>query len=268
MTASAESAPSAPLESLRHALTEARAELVRHPVYHAVDSPEKLRLFMGWHVFAVWDFMSLAKRLQRDVTCVTLPWTPPASAAAARFVNEVVLSEESDVGPDGNPASHLELYVRAMEEVEADTAPIETFLRQIESGTELSDALVAARAPEGAAAFVGDTIDIAQNGTTVEVAAAFLFGREDVIPDMFERLLEHWSEDSVAWFRYYLQRHIELDGDEHGPLAERLLADVAGTDPVAWKAAEEAATRAIRSRLRLWDDLVVALESVSGLGAD
>src|SRR6266850_2529621 len=108
-------------------LAEARRRLLDHTIYKKVASVESLRSFMKAHVFAVWDFMSLAKRLQRDLTCVSLPWMPPVDREGARLINEITLSEGSDNGPDGSPISHLELYVRAMKEVGADTRQFEAF---------------------------------------------------------------------------------------------------------------------------------------------
>jgi hypothetical protein len=89
---------------------------------------------MQIHVFAVWDFMSLVKRLQSEVTVQRLPWMPPANAEIARFANEVVLGEESDLGPDKKPASHFELYLRAMDEIGADTQVVRTFMQKIARG--------------------------------------------------------------------------------------------------------------------------------------
>ena len=91
-----------------------RAALLEHPIYTQVDSVADLRRFMEDHVFAVWDFMSLLKRLQQDMTCVTVPWFPADNAKAARLINDIVIGEETDVGPDGSYISHLALYLRAM----------------------------------------------------------------------------------------------------------------------------------------------------------
>src|SRR5882724_6088954 len=70
-------------------------EAVRtHPLYEHVSDEHSLRLLMRTHVFAVWDFQSLLKSLQRSLTCVEVPWLPTADAEARRFVNEIVLEEK------------------------------------------------------------------------------------------------------------------------------------------------------------------------------
>src|SRR5580698_8271457 len=78
------------LEELREQITPLREELLHHSIYNEVCSLERLREFMQIHVFAVWDFMSLVKRLQGEVTSTSLPWMPPLRSRIAGFANEVV----------------------------------------------------------------------------------------------------------------------------------------------------------------------------------
>jgi DUF3050 family protein len=232
-----------------------------HPLYAAVDTLPRLRRFMSVHVFAVWDFMCLAKRLQRDFTSLDELWRPPARPALARFINGLILGEESDLDPDGQPISHLELYLSAMEEVGAATSVMRHFLGLLDHGARADTALVTAGASPAAMRFVGRTLTTAIHGSTVEVLSAFLFGREDLIPEMFSRILPKWAESRMASrFAYYVARHIELDGDDHGPAAERALTDLAGTDAEAWSAARLAAQEAIRARIDLWDGVHLDLE--------
>ena len=111
----------------RDRLTTLRAELLEHPVYAEVASVTDLRRFMEDHIFAVWDFMSLVKRLQRDLTCTKVPWFPADNARAARLINDIVIGEETDVDPDGSYVSHLDLYLRAMAHVGPSTRQFDKF---------------------------------------------------------------------------------------------------------------------------------------------
>ncbi len=244
-------------------LESLRADLLAHPLYAAVDSLPRLRQFMAAHVFAVWDFMALAKRLQRDLTCTTVPWVPPADARLARFINEVVVAEESDLGPEGTPMSHVELYVAGMEEVGADIAPFQEFLRRVRTGAAPDDALAQVGAPPHVREFVNATLTYAVAGSTAEVAAVFLYGREDIIPDMFRALLHQWERDpgAVPAFAYYLERHIHLDGDLHGPAAAAMLEALTRDDPQRCAAADHAAHAAIAARIALWDSVLLSLDA-------
>jgi hypothetical protein len=250
-------------EQLRKLTAPLRQTLLRHPIYTQVDSLERLREFMRIHVFAVWDFMSLVKRLQSEVTVQHLPWTPPARSNVARFTNEVVLGEESDLGPDGKPVSHFELYLRAMDEVGANPSEIKAFIANVEQGATWETALGELNAPAVITDFVSETLHCALYGSVVEVASYFFFGREDVIPEMFKKLLALWSGGAaeVPHFAFYLERHIELDGESHGPWAREMLMVLAGEDQAKWLEAGKAAQRALTSRIRLWDGVVAHLKT-------
>jgi hypothetical protein len=240
-------------QQLRDTVAPLRHALLNHPIYAEVGSLSRLREFMQMHVFAVWDFMSLVKRLQSELTCNTLPWIPPVSARIARFTNEVVLGEESDLSLDRKPISHFELYLRAMDEIGADTTLIRGFTAQLALGAKWEDALPELRIAPGVRHFVSETLGCAIDGSIVEVAAFFFFGREDVIPEMFERLLRLWrnAKAEVPHFAYYLERHIELDGDNHGPWSREMLTTLAGRRESNWQEATSAAKRAITSRIQL-----------------
>ena len=64
------------LHELERRLEPLYARLAAHPLYRSIQSIEHLHRFMATHVFAVWDFMSLLKALQRGLTCVEVPWLP------------------------------------------------------------------------------------------------------------------------------------------------------------------------------------------------
>src|ERR1700746_2277387 len=176
-------------EQDRYCLNTLRAQLLEHPVYAEVASVSDLRRFMEDHVFAVWDFMSLLKRLQQDLTCTKVPWFPANNARAARLINDIVIGEETDVDPDGSYVSHLDLYRHAMTEIGASTLQFDRFCSLVQVGVPVEVALARIGAPPHVQAFVAHTMTLANAGSTKEVLAAFFYGREDIIPEMFGRLL-------------------------------------------------------------------------------
>lgn len=252
------------MTNLDHQFSETLAKqhaLEAHPVFSAIRNIDDLRLFMSWHVFAVWDFMSLLKQLQRKLTCIDLPWTPPANPVAARLINEIVLGEECDEMPGGGHLSHYEMYLQAMNEIGASTGQIEDFVQRIRAGAPVEAALEAVGADPAIRRFVSNTLNTATEGSVHQVLGSFFFGRENVIPDMFRSLLAQWQMDEkgAPMFVYYLNRHIELDGDSHGPAAWKMISELAGNDPLAIGQIQSAAEDAIDARLGLWDGLVLAL---------
>jgi len=227
-------------------------ELTLHPVYATFSNLEAIRHFMGYHVFAVWDFMSLLKSLQIHLTCVTLPWRPSSyPAEMVRLINQIVLGEESDVDFNGNPVSHFDLYLKGMEEIGADTTLIRKFLKT-------GDFTLI---PEGAREFVEHNLQVAQKGNIVEVAASFFFGREKLIPDMFTSIVETLKRENIEakTFIYYLERHIEVDAGEHGPLALKALDYLTQNDPHLEKLAQDAGVKSLDMRKSLWDQVLYTL---------
>ena len=226
-------------------LVTLRAGLLDHPIYAEVASIEDLRRFMEDHVFAVWDFMSLLKRLQQDLTCIKVPWFPAENARAARLINDIVIGEETDVDPNGSYVSHLELYLRAMADIGASTRQFETFRSLARVGTSVERSMVRTGTPPHVRAFVAHTMTLAQSGSTEEVLAAFFYGREDIIPEMFRRLLDTLYDAKgnarLRHFIYYIDRHIELDGDSHGPMGRELLSDLIANSPNRGERAGQAA---------------------------
>jgi hypothetical protein len=251
-------------------LCSLRATLLDHPIYTQVVSVADLRLFMEDHVFAVWDFMSLLKRLQQDLTCVKVPWFPADDDWAARLINDIVIGEETDIGPDGAYVSHLGLYLRAMGDIGANTRQFEKFRSLVSVGAPVDLALRLTDAPRHVQDFVAHTMALANAGSTEEVLAAFFYGREDVIPEMFRRLLDtiygsRHNSDRLRHFIYYIERHIELDGDSHGPMGRELLANLVANSPQAQERAVRAACRSIKARIELWNGLLSKLRSSRGV---
>ena len=57
----------------------------------------------------------------------------------------------------------------------------------------------------------------------------------------------------------YLRRHIQVDSEEHTPMAMQMLADLCGDDEEKWLQCAEAASIALIARGRLWDGILAAL---------
>ena len=246
------------LQALLDDVAGARHELAGHRLYNHLVDLGAVRLFMENHVFAVWDFMSLLKSLQRSLTCVDLPWRPVGSPVTRRLINEIVLEEESDV-IDGVPTGHFEFYLRAMTEAGADTRPMRQFLGLIAEGVDVTTALRLCGAPAGSARFTAATFALLE-GPPHAVVAAFTIGREDSIPAMFTGLSTSLDGNgALALFRQYLTRHLELDGEDHGPKSLQMLCELCGTDARRWAEATAAAQAALSARLRFWDAITAAI---------
>lgn len=252
--------PSLQLARLQSTIEPLRVRLAEHPLYQRIQTVADLRLFMASHVFAVWDFMSLLKALQARLTCVSSPWRPTALPESRRFINEIVLGEESDLF-EGKATSHFELYLRAMHEAGAETSPIHTLLSELDQ-TPILQAIDMAPIPQGARHFLHSTFDVIGQGRLHALAATFTFGREDVIPAMFRALvrdLNRQNDGAFAIFLWYLERHIEVDGEDHGPLSLRMVEDLCGSSVERWQEATEAAAQALQARLHLWDAILASL---------
>lgn len=251
---------SAAMGNLLHRLEPLRRELAAHPMYGRLQHLEDARVFMRYHVFAVWDFMALLKALQRHLTCTESNWTPTGTARIRRLINEMVLEEESDE-IDGVATSHFELYRAAMREAGADVQTIDAFLARVGAGADVDVALAESGAPAGARAFVRATFATIALGRPHAIAAAFALGREDAIPNMFGPILGALREhaDELGTFELYLNRHIELDGGAHSSMASAMLEELCGQDGGKWEEAADAAARALTARIALWEAIEAAL---------
>ena len=240
-----------------------RLQLQTHPLYQDIKDIEGVRVFMQSHVFAVWDFMSLLKSLQFHLTTTSIPWIPSSNAKVRRFVNEIVLGEESDVDQAGKSVSHFEMYLNAMQEAGADTIQINRLLDHLYDNKTVEESLELIAIIDEVKDFVAFTFQVIATNKPHIIAAVFTFGREDLIPDMFIELVKsigNGSESELKQLVYYLERHIELDGDEHGPLSLEMV-DVLCTNEKEWNEALQYSKKALEKRIALWTGIRKALKS-------
>lgn len=256
--------PNLHTEKLLRRIEPLRAGIVNHPLYLEIRSLDDIAEFMRFHVFAVWDFMSLLKALQRKLTCVEVPWYPKGDAETRFLINEIVTGEESDVDENGRRTSHFELYLEAMRQIGAPTTEIEQFFESLKKSPDIHAEIARADVPPEAKTFTDYTFRIIGENKPHVLAAVFTFGREDLIPDMFTSLvndLDARFPGKISILKYYLNRHIEVDGDEHSQLALSMTEKLCGDDAQKWREAENAVIGALESRINLWNGILQNIRS-------
>lgn len=233
-------------------IKDKQAELLECSLFttNVISSLEDIRSFMCYHVYAVWDFMSLTKALQRVIAPCNTPWLPSElnRTELARFINEIVICEESDINIDGQShISHVDLYLQAMLELNVDITGIEKLFTRVKKDGILESIKYI---PSPAKEFVSNTFDIVLSNKPHCIASAFCYGRETIIPDMFKRILLSIEGNGHQFpkFKYYLERHIEVDSDSHGPMSEKLMEYFCKTPHEVYEA-EECAINAIQARI-------------------
>ena len=245
------------IETINNKIQPQKEALLSHSLYEKVKTMADLNSFLETHVYAVWDFMSLLKALQAQLTCTTTPWFATKNPETRYLINEIVLAEETDLTIDGRRQSHYEMYVEAMEACGANTSGMGSFLSEINSLQNIFVAIKQSDLHPNIKAFLDFTFRIIEQGKTHEIAAAFTFGREDVIPSMFTVILKNFQANfpktDLNKLIYYFERHIELDADEHGPMAMKMITELCGTDATKWKDVEEVSILALEKRIGLWD---------------
>ena len=240
------------IEHIQKEISSLRQELKSHRLYEQLETIDDIKIFTQDHVFAVWDFMSLLKALQIELTCVTIPWIPRKKGKLTQFINEIALAEESDVDLSGESKSHFEMYLDAMGHMGSDTQKIEIFMSKITQNISVSEALDIAEVPDAVKNFVMLTFKTIYSNDAHKIASAFTFGREDLIPDMFIEIIQQTHEqESFKDFLYYLNRHVELDGDSHGPLSLEMIVELCGDDQQKWSEVLATAKASLEVRISL-----------------
>ena len=241
------------LTKLLENIQDSKDRLYSHSLYNQLTNIESLKQFMQYHAYAVWDFMNLLSSLQSEFTSCTAPWTPPKHPKVARLINEIKLEEESDI-IENTVTSHFTYYVDSMDKLNINTANIKQFINDTKQNN-YNSLINKSYLSNTVKDFLKATQHSIEQGP-VATAASFTFGREIIIPDMFVNILSNAEQSTqIQAFRNYLERHIELDGNEHSKLALDLITELCGNDEKKWQQATEYAIKAINARVSFYNDI-------------
>ncbi len=253
------------IDSIQNKIKDHRNKLLEHKLYSNIESIKDLQVFTENHIYAVWDFMSLLKALQIRLTCTKTPWLPNNNSQTAYLINEIVLAEETDINQVGVRKSHYELYLDAMIDIGAKTEKPVEIINEIANSENIFNAIENINIHPNIKNFLNFTFSVIDEGKPHKIAAIFTFGRENLIPNMFNEILREFeknvSEGDISKLIYYFERHIELDEDEHGPMALEMVSMLAENDPDKWKEIEDISIEALEKRILLWDAINEQIEN-------
>lgn len=248
------------IQSIQNKLKPLQEELKNHKLYESINSLESLQTFMQSHVFAVWDFMSIVKTLQLELTSITYPWIPnKKTVVSRRLINDIVLSEETDYDENGIVKSHFEFYIECMKQTQASTKDIETLISKLENQENIFEIINSLDLSNELKEFLIFTFETIESKKIHNIAALLTFGRENLIPDMFITFVDDFDckdKEKVSKFEYYLNRHIDIDGHEHGPMSLTMMNELCGVDQNKWEEVEQTSIKALELRIKLWDSIV------------
>ena len=253
------------IDSIQNKIKDHQNKLLEHKLYSNIESIKDLQVFTENHIYAVWDFMSLLKALQIRLTCTKTPWLPNNNSQTAYLINEIVLAEETDINQVGVRKSHYELYLDAMIDIGAKTEKPVEIINEIANSENIFNAIENINIHPNIKNFLNFTFSVIDEGKPHKIAAIFTFGRENLIPNMFNEILREFeknvSEGDISKLIYYFERHIELDEDEHGPMALEMVSMLAENDPDKWKEIEDISIEALEKRILLWDAINEQIEN-------
>ena len=258
------------IEYIEGKIKSHRDKLLNHRLYSNIERVEDLQIFTENHIYAVWDFMSLLKALQIKLTCTKTPWVPNNNSQTAYLINEIVLAEETDVNQLGERKSHYELYIDAMIDIGAKIEFPTKNINEIASSKNVFASIDSLKLHKNIKEFLQFTFSVIEEGKPHKIAAIFTFGRENLIPNMFNEILREFEKNikdkDISKLIYYFERHIELDEDEHGPMALEMVSMLAENDQKKWDEIEKISIEALEKRILLWDAINDQLEKKSWSG--
>ena len=148
-----------------------------------------------------------------------------------------------------------------MKEAGASTTSIDNFLTQLKI-SDVFTALKSSKAHQPAIDFVTNTFKVLESAPPHIAATMFTLGREEIIPDMFRKIVGKINKSSNGKLKsliYYLDRHIGLDEDEHTPAALKMIKELCNNDESKWEQTVECGKSVMQSRITFWDGILTQI---------
>ena len=250
------------LNTHKKELSQLKKSIRGHTLFSNKLSNRQIAIFMESHIYSVWGFMSLLKSLQYALSSNNLPWIPTSNTTngLVNFINEIVLSEESEHIKGIGFISHFEIYLLAMEEIGAKVNNIKKLIKNIENNKKYKNAILDIKIHKEVRDFLDFDIKTSQSNSLPKIIGGFTLAREQVIPNMFEYIIPAIKDKkSAKHFITYLRRHISIDGDRHGPLASKLLETICSSNKDMCTA-YQSGIKSLKLRLKVWDKVASELK--------
>ena len=154
------------------------------------------------------------------------------------------------------------MYLDAMDQIGAEKEDIEIFIIDIKSGKKINPTIHGLSIDHAVKDFLQFSFEIINTEKSHQIASAFTYGREDIIPDMFISILKELDPENNRYskLKYYLDRHIEIDGNLHGPLAQKMLVELCNDNQNKWDEVYTVAKNCLQYRIKLWDSILKQIE--------
>ncbi len=236
-------------------ISELRNQLQNHKLYNSLKSIDDIKVFMEYHVFAIWSFALLLNNLQINMTEVRTSSISLEKSTDSVLINETVLEEEIETNKVSQTQSHFEIYFDAMRQADARTNEINNFIKLIQFNNSVNYSLNKTNIDKRVADFVKFSFSVTKTNKPHLIASALIFGQEEVIPGMFIEILRNVDSENKFYnkLKYYLQGHIDLDIDKQRPLSIKIVSEICNNNQQKWDETITIAKQSLEKRIALWD---------------
>lgn len=246
-------------------IEDLKSELAAHCLYTKLQHMEDIHIFMEHHVFAVWDFMSLAKALQLHLDATQVIEKQTDNSKILGFVNGILTGGETDPNKKEIVLSHLEMYLELMDEIGANTTNIKKLIASSAAGLDIHEAMQIAQLTDEQQRILNFTQTIIATNEIHKIAVAATLVPEGMISNRFLKILKETEERDnllVPKFKNYLNRYKAIDGNDYGLLSLEMVTHFCDSDGKKWVDILDIAMKTLSHRIYLWDAIVDEIDQM------